>query len=445
MKTTLSPLSYSFHSNMPEPWVLKKEALTETGSIDHVLDPLPWLETHRVDKWMEKGNLEGLNRRIVEAAQKFFDKPDLIAIGIPKEIARKKLVPCHPPVLFSKVAKEGRVLKFALNIGQEIDVGTRVSVYKVPQVVLKKDGTFELRPKALIVHRTDETPISSIKYYEQGASIVQKAVRDSKIPVFLPRPLEKFTGCYIQHCFKKTLKKAIFEDLSGETPQPFVDKLQLFEDVARFLQRIKASGAAHHDVKPGNIVLYSDEENRNRGYLLDYNFTVKMGKKLSTFQEGYRYYDSLTQSSGLKTSRVTSATDLVGLAQTMLDSFFLPIIGQTSPRDWLQNPWEYALEEIEKCSDQMDLYLSQDEVAELYHTSVPPEESPENQVWALGRIYDLIIKIFAADQKLYHRFPDQESVDNGDPVKAADEIFGEIDAGFVADELKRIRQCIEIE
>jgi len=468
MDCTLSskPISHCFRSEKLDPnltfadhitsfcdqekWKCSLDFFPKTQEVSR-LDPdrlFQWLKKSKVDKWMGDGDLELLSKQIGDAVKPFFPYIDkLHQVSIPSHIPVENDTPKTPQVLFSKVCKEGEKLKFGLNIGQAVGRGSFVDVYKIPEVVLDLDGTFELSPKALIVHSMDKNDdiVLSNEGYERGIAIIRELFDDEPLPIFLPRRLDKFAGCYVQHYFKTDFLDALIYDPS----LPFTDRLQILEDVARYLAHIGEGSASHYDVKPQNIMLFSDEKGHQRGCLIDYNMSCELGDILKTSYKPYSYHDTLSQNiGGLECFPATQATDLCGLAQTLAEVFLPDVNYRTSHKIWLEKPWpvclNFMIEHYNKNVNRAPRHMEPKDIVELHDMPTPPEgnDSLLSELWVIGKVFGIVEKIFLADSEFAKKFPTQESVRKGDPLRVAEELFDGIDASWVAGELKKLREAL---
>ena len=410
-----------------------------------------WLQDNDVDKWMGDGDLKLLSKQISNAVKPFFSGVDKYhQVFIPPHIAVEKDTPVTPQVLFSKVCKEGEKLKIGLNVGLEVRKGSRVKVYKVPEVVLDLDGTFELRPKALIVHQRGQNweKVLDLMSYEEGIAIVKELFDGDTLPVFFPRRLEKFPGCYIQHYFKGDLLDLLIYDSRRMIAFPIMYKLQVIEDLTRYVDCMAKGLASHHDVKPENVVAYPDRTGRLRGCLIDYNACCELGTKLFTSREAYAYLSQ--RKGGLRWFPATPATDLCGLAQTLAETFFPNVTRHTAREIWLEKPeiacLEFMLDHYRKNKYRAAVGMQEDNIVDLYDMADPPltQNSLQLELWVMGKVSSIVEKIFRADMELAKRFPTQESVEKADPVAMAEEFFREIDACWVAEELKKLKQAIQL-
>jgi len=349
------PLPYYFGTAENEPRDLEGNALSETEEFRD--DILPY--------WNPEPNISKLNPKALSA---WMDNAQVNkALGIDQQYQQRLLNRIfnsiskwaqlhHPysswgklclkdpandenhyrPILFSKLSKEGKMLKIGINYSYILGQGSYHTAAIFPVLRLQKNEkqqvTVNIKSKILLCFKEDQMPYldQDIHDFEKGLALQKKgldATEGSPTLAPLPRRLASIPGVYIQRYFPHDLRSAR-KRLNQK------EQLIALERVARGVSLLENLKISHFDVRPPNILMSQD----NTSYLNDFDAAGTFGEPAHTTTAVFPYRGKLFHKSkeiGKKLS-YTQGCDLVGLVRTIAETFFPKIYFDTPHEPWLK-------------------------------------------------------------------------------------------------------------
>jgi len=237
-----------------------------------------------------------------------------------------------PTILFSKVCKEGTVLKIGLNNTFKVGQGSLHTAVVFPVISISRKGrklSITAKSKTLLYQDREHRPHirRNVNLLETSLRLQKEALKgNSSLFTPLPRRLQSIPGVYIQRYFSDNLFRAK-KYLNQET------KLKALEKTARAISLLHRKEISHFDIRPENILVTKNKES----YLADFDTSGKFRESALVTTDLYPYRGHLyhqAEESG-KALLHTPGCDLVGLAITIAEIFFPNINHKTDFKAWL--------------------------------------------------------------------------------------------------------------